>query len=277
MKHIRRKTGLALGRLVYLEVDPGGGFERRLHTVRAQEVGVGTQQSVRVAIEDVIGRSSAGDRLPPERQLAEQFGVARMTVRRAMNTLVSEGRLERRQGSGTYVRRPVVSTRMQLTSFTDDMRARGIVPSSRLIETVDVALTRSAARLLHASPGSKARRVTRVRLGDGEPIGVETVTIPEWTGFVFNETDLQGSMYGVLRSRYQVEVTSAQAEISVDVPSHAIAQLLDVPRGTACMRIAMVDADQHGRRIMVATCWYRADRYRVHLGTSRAPSKPEAS
>jgi len=238
---------------------------------------VGTQQTVRLALEEIIGRSSAGDRLPPERQMAEQLGVARMTVRRAMNTLVDEGRLDRRQGSGTYVRRPVVSTRMQLASFTEDMRSRGIVPGSRLIEMVDVSLTRSAARLLHASPGSRARRVTRVRLGDGEPIGVETVIIPEWTGFIFSEADLQGSMYGVLRARYQVEVASAQAEISVDVPSHSIAQLLDVPRGTACMRIAMVDADQHGRRVMVANCWYRADRYRVHLGTSRVPTSAAAS
>jgi GntR family transcriptional regulator len=242
-----------------------------------QEERMGNQQTVRRAIEDLVGHAAAGDRLPPERQLAEQFGVARMTVRRATNALVSEGRLERRQGSGTYVRRPVVATRMQLTSFTDDMLSRGIVPSSRLIDASDVTLTRSAARLLRATPGSRAHRVTRVRLGDGEPIGVETVTIPDWTGFVLTSRDLAGSMYGVLRSRYEVEVTSAQAEISVDVPSHAIALLLDVPRGTACMRITMVDADQHGRRIMVATCWYRADRYRVHLGTSRPATKAVAS
>jgi GntR family transcriptional regulator len=215
---------------------------------------VGTQPETRQAIEALVATRSSGDRLPPERALAERLGVARMTVRRAMNGLVAEGRLERRQGSGTFVRRPVVSTRLQLASFTEEMRARGIAPSSRLVEIRDVSLSRASARLLMCPAGTRAQRITRVRLGDGEPIGVEAVTIPAWCGFTFTTADLQGSLYGALRGKYAIEVVSAEAEISVAIPSREIARRLDVPEGTACMRITMVDADQRGRRIMAATC-----------------------
>jgi len=232
---------------------------------------VGTQQETRQAIEAMVSVGTAGDRLPPERALADRLGVARMTVRRAMNALEAEGRIERRQGAGTFVRRPVVSTRLQLASFTDEMRARGITPSSRIVDVREVTLSRSAARLLRSEPGDRAVRITRVRLGDGDPIGVEAVTIPSWCGFALSDTDLQGSLYGALRAKYQIEVVSAEAEISVDIPNQGVADKLDVPPGTACMRITMVDADQHGRRIMTATCWYRADRYRVHLGAQRSP------
>jgi GntR family transcriptional regulator len=231
---------------------------------------VPNQHTVRQHLEELVSTGSSGERLPPERLLAEELGVARMTIRRAMDAMVAEGRIERRQGSGTYIRRPMVATRLQLASFTEEMRARGMEPSSVLVDLSDCVLSRDAARMLRTEPGERATRITRVRLGDGQPIALETVTIPQWCGLNLTRTDLAGSLYAALHAKYGIEVASAEAEIAVAVPTSAVAERLEMPADSACMRIAMVDADQFGRRIMAATCWYRPDRYRVHLGTHRA-------
>src|SRR5436190_14973249 len=74
-----------------------------------------------------------GTPVPPERTLAAEFDTSRTTVRQALQELVVEGRLERIQGKGTFVAKPKVSEALQLTSYTQDMRAQGLEPTSRVI------------------------------------------------------------------------------------------------------------------------------------------------
>ncbi len=69
-----------------------------------------------------------GDRIPSERDLAARWGVARMTARKAIETVTAEGWLERRRGSGTYVAQMPYAKTLGLSSFTADMRRRGLVP-----------------------------------------------------------------------------------------------------------------------------------------------------
>ena len=90
------------------------------------------QQRLRGQLHSLLGELRVGDRLPSERDLARQWGVARMTVRRSVDALVAEGILERRHGSGTYVvPRPLVRA-LGLTSFHSDMAARGLVPGTQV-------------------------------------------------------------------------------------------------------------------------------------------------
>ena len=83
-------------------------------------------------VELIDTRLSVGDVVPSERELAERFGISRMTVRQAVDSLVSSGMLERRRGSGTYVRAPKVDVQSRISSFSEEMRQRGMIPGTRV-------------------------------------------------------------------------------------------------------------------------------------------------
>ncbi len=235
-----------------------------------------SEADIRSKLEDLVSSGHSGQRLPSERALAEHLGVARMTLRRFIEGFIRDGRLERRQGSGTYIRRPMIASRMQLASFTDEMVARGLVPSSIVVDNGTIEIQSALAKALSVPVGSSAQRVTRVRCGDDEPIAVEMVTIPESVGIHLTDEDLAGSIYHTLSVKYGVNVLSASVEISVAAPSAHISSLLQVDQQHPLMRIDMVDIDSHGRRVMAATCWYRADRYHVKLRVGREAERVTA-
>ena len=133
------------------------------------------QRALRAAIDRRILESN--DALPPERDLAEEFGVSRITVRKAIDGLVSEGLLVRRQGSGTFVRGRVEKNFSLLTSFSEDMRARGRTPRSEWLKRASGTVTPEEALTLRSSPGTPVYRFNRLRFADDAPMSVEYATI----------------------------------------------------------------------------------------------------
>ena len=133
------------------------------------------QRALREAIETrVLGPDDA---LPPERELATDFGVSRITVRKAIDVLVSEGLLVRRQGSGTFVCARVEKNFSKLTSFSEDMRARGRNPRSVWLRKSAGTVTPEEALTLRASPGTPVFRFHRIRFADDAPMALEYATI----------------------------------------------------------------------------------------------------
>src|SRR5712691_10320965 len=110
----------------------------------AQGGRLGKQDEVRERVMELIESLDFGQAIPSERRLCEQLGVSRLTLRAALDDLVREGHLTRRHGSGTYVSRPKIAQPLTLTSFSEDMRRRGMVPGSR---TLELATTLAGARL----------------------------------------------------------------------------------------------------------------------------------
>ena len=133
------------------------------------------QRALREAIDRRI--LDADDALPPERDLADEFGVSRITVRKAIDGLVSEGLLMRRQGSGTFVRGRVEKNFSMLTSFSEDMRARGRNPRSEWLKRASGTVTPEEALTLRSSPGTPVYRFHRLRFADDAPMSVEYATI----------------------------------------------------------------------------------------------------
>ena len=115
-----------------------------------------------------------GTPVPPERTLAAEFDTSRTTVRQALQELVVEGRLERIQGKGTFVAKPKVSQALQLTSYTEDMRAQGLEPTSQLLDIGYVTADDRLAGLLDITAGGRVLRIERLRLANGEPMAIET-------------------------------------------------------------------------------------------------------
>lgn len=114
-----------------------------------------------------------GTPVPPERTLAAEFDTSRTTVRQALQELVVEGRLERIQGKGTFVAKPKVSQALQLTSYTEDMRAQGLEPASQLLDIGYVTADDRLAGLLDIATGGRVLRIERLRLASGEPMAIE--------------------------------------------------------------------------------------------------------
>src|SRR5580693_8253008 len=119
------------------------------------------QHVLREAITE--NRLAADEALPPERDLAEEFGVSRITVRKALDTLVGEGLLTRRQGAGTFVAARVEKNFSKLSSFSEDMLSRGRTPHSAWLSRSAGAVTPEESLTLGLSPGSAVYRFTRIR------------------------------------------------------------------------------------------------------------------
>lgn len=228
------------------------------------------RNALRARMRELIAASRSGHRLPSERDLATRWGVARMTVRHAMDTLVAEGLAERRQGSGTYVAtRPVVRL-LGLTSFTQDMRERGLVPASRLLAFATNPADATLAAQLRVPTGERTVSFTRLRLGSGEPMALETVWIPATLVPGLEPGDLDGSLYELLAHRYRIVTGAASVTIEPVLADARTRELLAIPDDQACLRLRMVDSDTRGRVIMVATCIYRGDRYQLSAEVSGA-------
>ena len=133
------------------------------------------QRALRGAIENrVIGPDDA---LPPERDLAEMLNVSRITVRKAIDELVEEGLLIRKQGSGTFVSNRVEKNFAKLTSFSEDMRARGREPRSVWLNRAAGTVTPEESLTLRSSPGTPVFRFHRIRYADDAPMALEYATV----------------------------------------------------------------------------------------------------
>src|SRR5438445_11636908 len=137
------------------------------------------QGAARQQVLELIERLGVGTAIPSERQLSVDLGVSRLTVRAALDNLVREGYLVRRRGSGTFVSQPKIAQELTMTSFSEEMRRRGMRPGSR---TLSLTTTTAGARLgrsLKVSPSERIVVAKRLRLADGESMAIETLHVPE--------------------------------------------------------------------------------------------------
>jgi GntR family transcriptional regulator len=230
-------------------------------------------RDLRIGLLDLIESAGVGERLPSERELAARWGVARMTVRKAIERLIEEGRLERRHGSGTYTAQAPYARLFGLSSFTEDMRQRGLTPSSKLLRLRKLRATTEAASRLQIPVGEDIFRFTRLRLADAKPMALETVLMPAAHVPDLSAKDLAGSIYDVLWERYRITTASARTTITPVLPNARSAAALGIPPSQPCLHIDMTDLDHSGRTIMVADCLYRGDRYQLTIDLA-APAFP---
>lgn len=218
-----------------------------------------TQQRLRELVRD----HEPGARIPGERDLAASWGVARMTLRRAVDTLVTEGLLERRHGSGTYVLpRPCVRL-LGLTSFTKDMVERGMVPASRLLAFSHGPAGESVAAELTVPVGTEVVSFSRLRLADGLPMAIETVWLPRTVVPGLTVRDLDHSFYAVLERRYRTMPQSAEVAIEPAIPGDRVREHLALLPGEPCLRIRVTSRDARTKVFMSSIGHYRADRYQL--------------
>src|SRR6476659_6978471 len=135
------------------------------------------QEQIRQRVVQLIRELGVGEAIPSERRLSTDLSVSRLTLRAALDELVREGYLVRRHGSGTFVSEPKIAQQLTMTSFTDDMRSRGLNPASETLDIRTVPAGARLGRLLHVSPSESVLVADRLRLADGESMAIESVHI----------------------------------------------------------------------------------------------------
>lgn len=210
---------------------------------------------------EVAATMAPNERLPTERQLAERFGVSRMTVRQALNGLRADGLLHSVRGVGTFVARPRLSKGPALTSFSEDLIARGYEPSTQLLAAEEMDAETQVAVELGVPAGTRVYRVERLRLADGSPMCHEEVFLPAGRFPGLLDQDLTHSLYQVLESRYDVQLRRAQQQVRAITLGERPAELLDVEPHSAALHVKRISMDQAGRIVERGQSVCRGDLY----------------
>ena len=221
------------------------------------------QSHTRAQVLELIERLGVGAAIPSERQLSVDLGVSRLTLRAALDDLAREGYLVRKRGSGTYVQQPKISQQLTMTSFSEDMRHRGMVPGSRTLSLTRELAGARLGRFLNVSPGDEIVVVKRLRLADGVSMAIETLHIPAVIVPEVKPRDLEGSFYELLRSRYGVEIASASQMIEPTVTNEEESDALGVPLHSPAFLFERTSRDARGRTLEFVHSIYRGDRYRI--------------
>ena len=210
-------------------------------------------------------RWAVGDRIPSERDLAVQFGVSRMTLRQAIQTLVEEGILERHIGSGTYIARKKVQEKMSgVTSFTELTEAQGKTPSSKTVSYLVTAPSLSESEHLKLKPGQKVLRMERIRYADEVPICFEVATLPYDLIKDYARKQITNSLYGTLQEN-GLTIGHAQQTVSSMLASEKIAEYLDLKRGSAILRLRQITRLWDGRPFEYVRTQYAGERFEFYL------------
>jgi GntR family transcriptional regulator len=217
------------------------------------------QQLLR-ALRDAIGTSVLGpdDALPAERDLAEEFAVSRITVRKALDGLVGEGLLTRRQGAGTFVTGRVEKNFAKLTSFSEDMIARGRKPHSAWLSKSEGSVNPEEALTLGLSPGTGVYRFHRIRYADAAPMALEFSTIPASVLSSIDQVD--SSLYEALE-REGNRPTRALQRLRAVLFTVEQAELLGVQPGDPGLLIERRGFLKSGRAVEFTQSFYRGDAY----------------
>lgn len=225
------------------------------------------QQPAYVRIsDDLRARISAGDlrphaSLPPERELCLEHGVSRMTARRALTVLESEGFVYRdyRDGKrGTFVAEPRIELR--LGSFSREISKAGRHPGAELLWAEKKPASVTHAGALGIDAGAAVFALQRLRRSDNEPLALETTFYPAHIMPGFLEEDLSGSLWDVLRNQYTIIPARTVANLEVVVLDQEASQLLQTRQAAAGLRLVRRTFDKQGKCFEYAEDIYRADR-----------------
>jgi GntR family transcriptional regulator len=221
-----------------------------------------TERVLRALIADGTWRDGA--QIPNEAKLGEMLGVSRITMRHALRNMEEWGLLRREQGRGTFVRSStIIAGARGPTSLTQEMADRGLSVGSRILELREIPADNSVASALEIREGASVVKLRRLRLGGGQPIGVQTAYLPEKR--VPGLADMEGalvSLYATLRDRFGLVPQSALEVYRVGAASAEDAELLEVATGSPAFIVQRTTSDARGPyEFTVSTM--RGDRYEI--------------
>ncbi|BEU88923.1 GntR family transcriptional regulator [Selenomonas sp. TAMA-11512] len=178
------------------------------------------------------GEWQKGDKIPTELDLSQTYQVSRITVRKALDTLVREGYIVRRSGKGTFInsdkiQRPITGA----TSFTDICHAMGLEPGAKTIKSVIEPPDDMDKQILGLNASDRIISIERVRTADNVPVSVEISHFKEEFSFLLNEDLTNKSMYDLIRTKYQIAFDCSRKTIEIVFATYELSKYLNVSRG----------------------------------------------
>lgn len=210
------------------------------------------------------GALCPGEQLPPERELSENFGVTRMTLRRALRALDEQGLIIRKHGIGTFIAEPKIDRKMEVVfRFSSHMQQRGFKPQAKLINFEQIMAESSMAKDLLVPISSQIYSILRLRSINHEPVMLESylIPVPRFPGL--DQYDLENrSIYEILEYEYGIPIARARQSFEPVIATDFEARLLDISVGDALMMEKRLSYDVNDLPIEFGKDRYRGDRFR---------------
>ena len=224
-------------------------------------------QILREAIQDLdVSPGTANLEFPSETELSEYFQVNRGTIRHALQLLEREGLIYREKGRGTFLRRRRVELDLTtLCSTTEDLKARGWAPDSRLLSLEKISPSLHIQRYLELPAEGMVWLIYRLRLADGEPISLQWSYIPVELAPDLDQEDLSSSLYYILKNTYGHELKSGDQTIRTRPATIDEAGLLEIEEGAPLFEISRITYDQNQRPVEHLDSLWRGDRYDLQV------------
>ncbi|HEY5781896.1 MAG TPA: GntR family transcriptional regulator [Lysobacter sp.] len=214
------------------------------------------RRTLQHAIEN--GELTPGQALPGERELAKLLDLSRVTVRNAISGLVGDGLLVQRQGAGTFVAERIVKSFSKLTSFTDDLRARGLDPRSTFLERGVGEVTPDEAMALNLSPGAQVVRYYRLRIAGDMALALERTVVPQ--SVLADPSLVENSLYETF-SKLGLRPARALQRLRAIAFDAEQARLMNLPEGSPGLFIERRTFLEDGRVVEYTRSFYRGDAY----------------
>lgn len=207
-----------------------------------------------------------GDKIMTEAEMAREYGVSLITVRKAVGSLMEKGLVVRKQGKGTFVTKPKYSRNMKkLQSFTEMCEQMGVKPGARVLENRLIAADKKVADRLGIEPGSNVVYISRLRLADGEPVQVEKSYFPLKYAFLLEEDLNDGSMFECLKEKAGAKVASSEKMIELCRATAEEAALMDVKKGDYLLFVKSTAYDENGEPMYAGIQLINGDRFSLYV------------
>lgn len=219
------------------------------------------------------GELKSGDRVPAERELAEQLNVSRITARQAIDALVESGLVYRERGRGTFVAEPKMRSVMGFTSFSDDMRARGLLPRSTIVTQQLTPVDESVQEVLKIGPNDLAIHIVRVRMADDKPVALQATYLRHSLCPGLETEDLsQQSLYTLLRDKYYINPAWTEAEVEALPATSEEARYLQIEKNDPVLVVKGITFTDSFEIVESVRTVYRGKGLAVYIGRQRIPT-----
>ena len=207
-----------------------------------------------------------GDKIMTEAEMAKEYGVSLITVRKAVGSLREKGLVVRKQGKGTFVTKPKYSRNMKkLQSFTEMCEQMGVKPGAQVLENRLIMADKKVADRLGIEPGSNVVYISRLRLADGEPVQVEKSYFPLKYAFLLEEDLNNGSMFECLKEKAGAKVASSEKMIELCRATAEEAALMDVKKGDYLLFVKSTAYDENGEPMYAGIQLINGDRFSLYV------------
>ncbi|THE10196.1 GntR family transcriptional regulator [Bacillus timonensis] len=206
-----------------------------------------------------------GEMIPSEREFAEKFQISRMTVRQAINNLVNEGYLQRVRGKGTFVTvKKFEKNTQRLTSFSEDMRSRGLEPGTEVLSFCSIEADSLIASQLMIDKGAEVYQIERLRLADQQPIAFEVFYMSQNLVPGLTREVAEHSIFKYVEEM-GLHIVSGVQELEATTAHKREASALGIKVGAPVLYIQQISYLEDQQPLEFVKSYYRADRYKYKV------------